>query len=165
MAALNVGTVAPDFTLHSVGKETISLSSILAKGPVVLAFFKVSCPVCQFAFPFLERVHQASGGGRATVLGVSQDGGRDTQAFLRQLGVSFPVLLDEPRTYPVSNAYGITHVPTVFYIGANGEVEVSSVGWSKSDVETMNEKLAAHRKERPSELWKSGEVVHDFQMG
>src|SRR5215472_16877202 len=91
-----------------------SLSGALARGPVVVAFFKVSCPVCQLAFPYLERIFKAySKDGKFTLVGISQDNAKDTQAFNRQFGVTFPALLDEKK-YPVSNAYGLTNVPTIF---------------------------------------------------
>src|SRR5664280_1470045 len=111
MAALNAGVLAPDFTLPAVQGGQVSLREALAKGPVVLVFFKKSCPVCQYALPLLERVFQANRAANVTVLGISQDKARDTKAFLREYGVTFPVALDDPAHYPVSNAYGLTNVP------------------------------------------------------
>ena len=61
MPALTVGTTAPDFTLPDMDGKQFSLRQAIARGPVVLVFFKVSCPVCQFAFPFIERIYKASG--------------------------------------------------------------------------------------------------------
>ena len=61
MAALTVGTKAPDFVLKAMDGKRFSLQEELGSGPVVLAFFKVSCPTCQYAFPFLERLHKAYG--------------------------------------------------------------------------------------------------------
>ncbi len=114
MAALTSGTKAPDFTLPTIDGGKFSLSEELARGPVVLAFFKVSCPVCQFAFPFLQRIFKAYASKNVTIVGISQNGRQDTAAFLQEFGVTFPVLLDDPNTYPVSNAYGLTNVPTMF---------------------------------------------------
>ena len=122
----------------------MSLREALAKGPVVLVFFKNSCPVCQYALPFLERLFQANRGANVTVLGISQDKASDTKAFMREYGVTFPIALDDPAHYKVSNAYGLTNVPTVFYIAPSGEIEVSSVSWSKADVEAVNRRLAEH---------------------
>ena len=62
MAALTAGTSAPDFKLQTMDGSHFSLSDALTRGPVVAAFFKVSCPVCQYAFPFLERIYKAHGG-------------------------------------------------------------------------------------------------------
>ena len=47
MPALDTGVMAPDFTLPTIDGEQVSLKEALQKGPVLLAFFKVSCPVCQ----------------------------------------------------------------------------------------------------------------------
>ncbi len=165
MAALNAGVLAPDFTLPTVQGKQVSLQEALAKGPVVLAFFKVSCPVCQYALPFLERVFQANRAANVTVLGVSQDKARDTKEFLREYGATFPVALDDPANYKVSNAYGLTNVPTIFYIAPSGEIEVSCVGWLKSDVEAINRKLAEHRGQPPAPLWRGGEDIQDFRAG
>ena len=165
MAALIAGTRAPGFALPKVGGKQISLDEALLKGPVVLAFFKVSCPVCQYALPLAERVYRANQSADVTVLGISQDKLRDTQAFLREYGVTFPVALDDPARYAVSNAYGLTNVPTLFYIAPDGEIEISSVGWSRADVETINRKLAEHGKQTPAPLWRKGEDIQDFRAG
>ena len=52
MAALSPGTPAPDFTLRAMDGKQFSLRDALARGPVVAAFFKISCPTCQYTFPF-----------------------------------------------------------------------------------------------------------------
>lgn len=165
MAALNAGVSAPDFTLPTVQGGKVSLGEALAKGPVVLVFFKVSCRVCQYALPFLERVFQANRAANVTVLGISQDTARDTKEFLREYGVTFPIALDDPAKYKVSNAYGLTNVPTIFYVAPSGEIEVSSVGWSKSDVEAINQELAEHRDQPAAPLWRKGEGIQDFRGG
>jgi peroxiredoxin len=165
MAALGAGVLAPDFTLPTVEGGQVSLREALAKGPVVLVFFKVSCPVCQYAFPFLERVYQANRAANVTMLGISQDKAPDTKKFLREYGVTFPVALDDPAKFVMSNAYGLTNVPTIFYLNPSGEIEVSCVGWSKSDIEAINRKLAGHRQQPPVPLWRKGEDIQEFRGG
>jgi peroxiredoxin len=165
MAALTAGTQAPEIPLSTLDGKKFNLREALQRGPVVAAFFKVSCPVCQYTFPFLERLHKAHGGQKVTVVGISQDDRRNTEAFLKEYGVTFPTLLDDPNGYAVSNAYGLTNVPSVFLIGQDGEIEVSSVGWVKSEVEEINRKLAATQQTPPPSLFKAGEDVRDFRAG
>ena len=43
MAALTAGTNAPKFELKAMDGKSFVLGEELARGPVVLAFFKVSC--------------------------------------------------------------------------------------------------------------------------
>jgi len=165
MAALSAGVRAPEFTLPTVEGKPVSLQQALKHGPVLLAFFKVSCPVCQYAFPFFQRLYEANHDTGVSFIGVSQNEARDTKAFLKEFGVKFPVALDDPADYAVSNAYGLTTVPTFFFIGPSGEIEVSSVSWSKAEVEAVNRKLAERRQRAPAVLWRKGEDVLDFRAG
>ncbi|MGH9492908.1 MAG: peroxiredoxin family protein [Terriglobales bacterium] len=165
MAALEAGVVAPDFTLNGMNGEKISLAEARKKGPVVAAFFKISCPVCQYAFPYLERIFKAYPNSPATLVGVSQDDKRDTAGFAREYGITFPLLLDDARTYPASNAYGLTNVPSIFLISPGGKVELSSVGWSKRDIEDLNARVAQAAGAAPAKIFQPGEDVADFKPG
>ena len=165
MAALAVGTKAPGFELKTTDGKRFSLNNELARGPVVLAFFKVSCPTCQYAFPFLERLHKAYGQKGVALVGVSQNDARDTAAFGKEFGVTFPVLLDDTRSYPASNAYGLTNVPTLFWVAPDGEIEISSVGWVKADFDQINRKMAEAGKAAPAAVFKPDDDVRDFRAG
>jgi peroxiredoxin len=165
MVALTPRTKAPDFTLPTLDGKPFSLAQALAEGPVVVGFFKVSCPVCQYAFPFLDRLHKAYGGRGVRVVGISQDNAANTSAFVKQFGVTFPVLLDESDSYVVSNAYGLATVPSVFWINSDGKIEISSVGWIKADFEHINHKMAEHLQSSPHPVFKPGEDVRDFRSG
>lgn len=165
MAALNTGVAAPDFTLKTLDRKNFSLKEALARGPVVLAFFKVSCPVCQYAFPFLQRIYKAYGQKTVTLVGISQDTAPDTNAFVKEYGITFPVLLDDPASYPVSNAYGLTNVPSIFWIAQDGGIEISSVGWSRQDIETIDRKMAEDAAGAARPLFQPGDDVRDFRAG
>jgi peroxiredoxin len=170
MTALATGTKAPELELKTLDGKRFLLSEELARRPVVLAFFKVSCPTCQYAFPFLERLHKAYGKAGFTLVGVSQNDAKDTAAFLKEYGVTFPVLLDDTSSYPVSNAYGLTNVPSIFWIAQDGEIELTSVGWIKADFETINRRMAETGKAGTgmpitAALFRPGEDVRDFRAG
>jgi len=165
MAALTAGTPAPDIKLQTMDGKQFFLQDALAHGPVVAAFFKVSCPVCQYTFPFLERIFKAHGSNKVAIVGVSQNDKKDTAAFMKEYGVTFPVLLDDTKTYPVSNAYGLTNVPTIFWIAQDGEIEISSVGWDRKDVEAISRKAAKISGTAPKPVFHPGEQVADFRGG
>ncbi len=131
---LAVGARAPEFELRGLDGASHSLQSLIEHGPVLLAFFKISCPVCQYTFPFLERLSH----GGLQIVGISQDSARDTREFCREYGVSFPVLLDESgANYPVSNGFGIASVPSLFLVEPDGQIALSGSGFSKADVEAL----------------------------
>ena len=163
MTHIVAGNVAPEFSLIALDGKEYSLKSAKARGLVVAAFFKISCPVCQFTFPFLERIHERYGGD-VTILGISQDDAAATRKFAEQYGVTFPVLLDE-KDYPASNAYGLTNVPTIFLIDKDGSVKVSAMGFDKQDLETISRELADRGKHAPVALFLPTEQVPAHKPG
>jgi len=158
MTHIATGDLAPGFSLKSLDNHNFSLEDLLQRGPVLVAFFKVSCPVCQFTFPFLERLYQRYGSGDISIVGISQDHARDTKEFASEYGVTFPLLTDEAG-YPVSNAYGLTNVPTIFLIDGSGTVKVSSMGFDKKDLETIAREFAERRKIALAPLFRPDEVI------
>ena len=164
MTKISAGNKAPRFALKAVDGKEYSLEALLQKGPVVAAFFKISCPVCQFTLPFLERLYKTFGSDGVTFLGVSQDDAKATKNFAREFGVTFPVGLDE-KGYPASNAYGLTMVPTVFLIESDGNAKISSMGFDKKDLEAIGTDLASHRKMPAAALFRPGENVPAHKPG
>jgi peroxiredoxin len=164
MAALTSGTTAPGISLKDPDGKTASLADALKNGPALVAFFKVSCPTCQFTFPFLERLYEMYAGTDVTFLGISQDGPADTREFLQEFGTKFPVLIDE-RGYPASNEYGLTNVPTLFWVQPDGKIQITSVGFSKSDLERISAEAARVTGKQAKPLFRPGEVVPDYKPG
>jgi len=164
MPALPVGANAPNISLNDASGQKVSLDGT-RKTPVVAAFFKVGCPTCQYAFPYLERIYKAYPTEKVSFVGVSQDVKSDTDAFTKQFGVTFPVLLDDTKRYPASNAYGLTTVPSTFVISPAGKVEFSSVGWIKQDIEQLNALVARLAGMPPAQIFKPGEQVQEFKAG
>jgi peroxiredoxin len=164
MTTALAGHTAPVFTLRDTHGKQFSLADALAKGPVVVAFFKVSCPVCQFTLPFLERLHKAHTGDAVSFLGISQDNAADTNEFLAEYGITFPSLVDDDG-YPVSNAYGLTNVPTVLLIAPGGKVRVSCLGFSKADLETIAKEIAEHAGKKTAAVFLPGEAIPDYKPG
>lgn len=165
MPALIAGRGAPEFTLEDMKGGKFNLREALSRGPVLAVFFKISCPVCQFALPFVERMYQAYAGKKVTIVGISQNNKSDTAAFLREYKITFPILLDDTSSYPASNAYGLTNVPTFFWIEPDGEIGLSSVGWARKDIEQINRSLAEAGRGQMAAIFSPGENVPDFRAG
>jgi len=166
MTTIVEGNAAPDFSLKSLDGKAFDLAALREKGPVVAAFFKVSCPVCQFTFPFLERLNQRYGGDGVTIVGISQDDARATKDFAKEYGATFAMLLDEKsKGYVASNAYGLTNVPTIFLIGSDGKVQVSCMGFDKGSLEAMARALAERKKMAPAAFFQPTESVPAHRPG
>ena len=164
MAHIGVGVSAPDFSLPALDGKSYSLSSLLLRGPVVLAFFKISCPVCQFTLPFLQRMADRFEGKGVSIVGMSQDGVRDTKEFNQEYGMKFTTLIDG-KGYPASNAYGLTNVPTVFLVTPNKNIKVECMGFDKAALEKIAGELAEHEKMSAAPLFRPDEVVPAYKPG
>jgi peroxiredoxin len=164
MTTLVTGRIAPNFSLQSLDGKEYSLSAAMKRGPVVVAFFKISCPVCQFTFPFLERLYKRYGGDNVTFLGISQDDMRATRRFAEDHGVTFPVLLDV-EGYPVSNGYALTNVPTIFLVDSDGTVRTVCLGFDKVGLEQIAGVLAAQRHVPPAAVFFADEHVPAHKPG
>lgn len=153
---LSVGDPAPDFELEDLpgGKRTRSTQK-----PVLLAFFKVSCPVCQYTFPFLERLYRGKSNKDIAMFAISQDDAKSTRAFHSEFGITLPTLLDkEDEGYPASNAYGLSHVPSLFLVEPDGRISLTMMGFDKKAIEELGRRLGRDPFE-PGEYvpeWKSG---------
>ena len=166
MTKIAEGQSAPNFALKSLEGKEFALTELVEHGPVVAAFFKISCPVCQFTFPFLERLYERYGGDGVTFLGISQDDARDTKGFAKEFGVTFPMVLDEKsKGYLVSNAYGLTNVPTVFLVDTDGTAKIVSMGFDKKRLESIAAALAERKKIAHAPLFRANESVPELKPG
>lgn len=164
MTTIIQGKAAPDFSLPDTTGKKHTLRDVLQRGPVVLAFYKVSCPVCQYTFPFLERINQAIGHNQVALLGISQDDTDDTREFMQEYGLTFTSLVDDDG-YPVSNAYGLTNVPTVLYVEQSGKAAVSFTGFDRKGLEQIAQ-LAAKQGGKPAfSLFQGTDCVPDHKPG
>src|SRR5579871_5147022 len=131
---LSAGNLAPAFTLSDLTGTKQSLGALLENGPVLLVIYKISCPVCQLTMPYLERLT----GGGLQIVAISQDDDSPTMKFIEKYRLTIPTLLDrEEDGYPVSNALGITHVPSLFLIETDGTISRAVSGFSKADIEAI----------------------------
>lgn len=153
--SLDVGAVAPDFTLPNQDRDPVTLSAQLQRGPVVLAFFpgafSATCTqeMCTFRDSLAE-LNQAS----ASVLGISVDTFFALKAWRDQERLNFPLLSDFNkvviRAYDVVNPdmIGLKDISkrAVFVIGTDGRVrhrEVLDDARNLPDYRKVHQALAA----------------------
>jgi peroxiredoxin len=125
---IGVGSAAPVFRLGSFSLENLT-------APVLIAFFKIACPTCQLAFPYLQRLAERGG---PRIVGISQDDVAGTEEFKAAFGVNFETVRDPPEAgYAVSNAYGLEYVPALLLVEPDGNVSWKSEGFAKADLESL----------------------------
>jgi peroxiredoxin len=159
---------APRVRFRTAEGTTLSTSDVVSRGnglPVLLAFFKTSCPICQLAWPYLERLHRAYGGKAVHVVGISQNDADSSRAFYAEHGgATFDLLLDPEPAFAASNAFDVESVPHLALLSPEGLIEDTFEGWSKTRMEALGGRLAS-KKVPLVPVVPPGDPVRDFSPG
>jgi peroxiredoxin len=135
---LEAGLVAPEFSLMDADGERHTLAEARRRGPVLVTFFKISCPTSQYFLYYLDRLTQQIQSTAVTVWAISQDSPEHTAMFNEEFDLSLPQLFDsEDDGFPASDAYGVVSVPTTFLVHRDGRIAFASAGWNRMDFEEM----------------------------
>ena len=120
-----VGSPAPDFTLTTLDGEPLHLSDLRGK-VVALNFWATWCAPCRLEMPDLQaRADQFP--DRLAVVGVNfAETAEEIEAFRKDVGVRFPLLLD-PKA-EVQGLYRVLGYPTTFFIDEEGVIRQQHIG-------------------------------------
>lgn len=158
------GDEAPQFALPDLDGHSHTLAEGLQRGHLLLAFFKISCPTCQFTFPFIQRLYEKLSGTKLTIWGISQNDREDTKEFCKEFEIGFPVLIDDPE-YVASNAYGLSNVPSLFLIDPNGRIVSAEKGFSKKQLESFDAQFKAGSREPSLPFFSPSEIIPATKPG
>jgi len=111
-------------TLSGVGRGSLARQ----RGKVVVLNFWASwCVPCRKESPLLERWHRRLAARGGTVLGVDVlDVSSDAAAFVRQYGLSYPMLRDKDGD--TLDDFGVIAYPETFVIDRSGRIAASRRG-------------------------------------
>lgn len=94
--ALKAGDQAPAFTLETHEGKPVSLRDLLARGPLVLSFYRgVWCPYCNMELQALEAALPDFTALGASLAAISPQTPVNSRKSVRQNGLSFPILADK----------------------------------------------------------------------
>ena|SRR5438105_6447815 len=110
----------------------------LGRRPTALFFYKVTCEVSQMAAPKAQLLGEAY---PDHVVGVGEDPPEVLERFSRTYGMAIPSVPDE-EPFPASDAYGISAVPTLFLVDADGVVDDVVQSWDRDGYNRVSERLA-----------------------
>lgn len=120
------GEPAPDFTAETASGDSVALSDYAGQ-PVILNFWATWCAPCRVEMPALQDASERYAGQGVVVLAVNASEPRDdVQAFMDELGLTFPAVLDPQGE--VIDLYEIRVFPTTIWIDAEGVVHAEHYG-------------------------------------
>lgn len=94
--ALKAGDIAPEFMLPDADGKPVSSKDLLAKGPLVLTFYRgVWCPYCNLDLQALEAARAEIEARGASLVAISQQSAPNSRKSQRQNGLAFPILSDK----------------------------------------------------------------------
>lgn len=125
-SGLSPGSKAPDFELYDLEGNIHKLSDF--KGtPVMLNFWATWCGPCRSEMPHLEDIYSEWKDKDLVFFAVNVgETSSDVREFMEYYGFTMPVLLDGAKT--VSHKYGISGIPTTYFIDGDGIIQDRVVG-------------------------------------
>src|SRR5215470_8802697 len=152
---LDVNQNAPDFTLPEFYGGNYHFYDIPAQTSV-LVFYKFSCGTCRFTFPYIQKIYDAYG-ELLNFRAIAEDDRDSTQKFRDDLRINIPTVLDLPP-YPVSAAYGLESVPSIFIVDASHNIRFATYGFVKQDLLNFADVLAEKTGRPQIDLFQEMEV-------
>jgi thiol-disulfide isomerase/thioredoxin len=128
------GKPAPALTLPALDGGTVRIEDL--RGRVVLVnFWAVWCPPCRKEMPSMARLAERMGGRPFTILGVNVgETPEDIRAFLRQVPVNFPILLDSAGDN--LKPWQVFAFPTSYVVDKQGRLRLGlfgSIEWDNAE--------------------------------
>jgi len=100
LGGLQVGDIAPDFTLNNESGNSISLKEYLQEGPVLIVFYRADwCPYCtKHLAEFQDKINSIKANGNARVIAISPQLPEYSKKLSEENGYTFPILYDEDHS-------------------------------------------------------------------
>ncbi|MCW6512777.1 peroxiredoxin-like family protein [Lichenifustis flavocetrariae] len=104
--ALKAGDKAPSFTLQDPDGQPVSSADLLAKGPLVLSFYRgVWCPYCNMELQALQAALPEFEKLGTSLVAISPQTAPNSRKSVRQNDLAFPILSDPHND--VAAAFGL----------------------------------------------------------
>jgi peroxiredoxin len=160
VAALDPGTKFPSIAL----RDAAGAPAAVPRGESIVAVFKTTCPTCELTWPYLEKLRGIGDGRGLPILALSQDDPVKSRDYAARLKTRLDTAYD-PDPYPASDALGVTNVPTLFRIGADGLVAETIVGFDRERMRSLARRSAAIAGVAEVELFPKGDPAPPFKPG
>ena len=136
---LEIGTKAPDFTLHDKDGIPVSLSDFLGKKVVLYFYPKDNTPGCTRQACAFAAAYEGFKSQNIAVIGISKDSAASHQKFAQKYDLPF-ILLSDPELQAIG-AYGVWQEKKLYGKVSMGVVRTSFVIDEQGNIEKIMPKV------------------------
>jgi thiol-disulfide isomerase/thioredoxin len=131
------------FSGQTLDGKRLDLGDKLGKDVVLVSFWATWCEPCKTEMPFLQSYHEKYQAAGLSLVSVSIDGpdtAADVAPYIRRLGYTFPIVLDEDgaiaqRHNPAGTA------PFAILVGRDGRVVKRIAGFQPSEAPELEREI------------------------
>jgi peroxiredoxin len=143
-AAAAEAPVAPSFRVRTATGQTIDLTELRSRGPVLIDFWATWCKPCLVSLPELNALHRRFGPRGLTIIGVSVDGPRNfpkVRPAAQRLGLEFSIVIDEDGS--LQQRFQARAVPTSVLVASDGRIVRVTQGWRPGETRDLEAAIEA----------------------
>jgi len=132
-AALRVGSTPSSITLPAVNGAPVRFPENVRGKVVILHFWQIGCSSCRLEMPAMDKLYREYRQKGLEILAVNiGQTKKDVRTFAVELGVSYPILIDEETKS--AGLYGVTDVPRTYVIDRKGIVRYRIFGGASPEL-------------------------------
>ncbi len=127
-----------NFSVTSLDGTTFDLAALKGK-VVLLTFWSTKCPICHSEIPKLNKLAQEYRGRNVVFLGLTMEKSNIVEKYMKKTNFDFTII---PDSFGMVLKFGdksgdgtiSMNFPAHFLLNQNGEVEVKTNGFDKTDM-------------------------------
>lgn len=133
-----------DFKKEDINGSDIKLSTFLEKGPVMLGFWRVWCPMCKEEQRNMQVLFEKYKDKGFTYIAINIDNQKSVskvKSFVSSMGYTFPVILDTDKEIFQLYSGSEDAVPYYLIIGRNKSILNVHLGYKIGDEKMIEEEI------------------------
>ena len=135
---LSVGTKAPNWTLKSVGGDSVSLSDFSGKY-LLLEFWSANCGHCMTSIGDINELKNKYPLLQVAFISMTGDSESKIKSVVEKQGIKAVMLM---KSKSVKADYSVFAYPTFYLVDGSGDIAYSQVGYSDKLVKVVSDVLA-----------------------
>jgi peroxiredoxin len=135
-----------DTKLIFADSQTLQLSQLAKKGPIVCISIKEGCPCSMRAQPLFNNLHEIHN-GKASFIGLIDSNANTTMEYIQDTKANFPIVTDPKKE--LINQLAFKRATYIVLINQKMQIEKAWPGYSQSVLKELNAELCRLTHQKP----------------